>query len=364
MKQNQKFSNFTITYKEGLAKHQEKSGCNKKKRRSRRLAAVTILLTLALTGCGRNKGDTLTITNVSYDPTREFYEAYNPMFEKYYEEKFGKKVEVIQSHGGSGAQARSVVEGCNADVVTLALEHDITLVEQTGLIEQGWQKEFDKDSARYTSTIVFLVRKNNPKKIRDWNDLIRSDVEVITPDPKSSGGACWNFLAALSYAKENYGDESKEKDFLKKLYAQVSVMDSGARGSTTTFVENQKGDVLIAWENEALTTMRSYPDEYERITPSVSILAQPSVAIVDDNADANGTQEVSREYLSYLYSDEAQRTAAEYGYRPSNEEILNAYADQFDLDVKLYTIKDYGGWDKAYKTYFDDGAMFDEIYEY
>lgn len=330
----------------------------------RRLAAVTILLTLALTGCGRNKGDTLTITNVSYDPTREFYEAYNPMFEKYYEEKFGKKVEVIQSHGGSGAQARSVVEGCNADVVSLALEHDITLIEQTGLIEPGWQTEFDKDSAPYTSTIVFLVRKGNPKNIRDWDDLIRSDVEVITPDPKSSGGACWNFLAALSYAKENYGDEAKEKAFLKKLYAQVSVMDSGARGSTTTFVENQKGDVLIAWENEALTTMSSYPDEYELITPSVSILAQPSVAIVDDNADANGTQEVSHEYLSYLYSDEAQRMAAEYGYRPSNEEILNAYADQFDLNVKLYTIEDYGGWDNAYKIYFDDGAMFDEIYEY
>ena len=330
----------------------------------RRLAAVTILLTLALTGCGRNKGDTLTITNVSYDPTREFYEAYNPMFEKYYEEKFGKKVEVIQSHGGSGAQARSVVEGCNADVVTLALEHDITLIEQTGLIEPGWQTEFDKDSAPYTSTIVFLVRKGNPKNIQDWDDLIRSDVEVITPDPKSSGGACWNFLAALSYAKENYGEEAKEKAFLKKLYAQVSVMDSGARGSTTTFVENQKGDVLIAWENEALTTMSSYPDEYELITPSVSIMAQPSVAIVDDNADANGTQEVSHEYLSYLYSDEAQRMAAEYGYRPSNEDILNAYADQFDLNVKLYTIEDYGGWDNAYKIYFDDGAMFDEIYEY
>ena len=178
MKQNQKFSNFTITYKEGLAKPQEKSGCNKKKRRSRRLAAVTILLTLALTGCGRNKSDTLTITNVSYDPTREFYEAYNPVFEKYYENKFGKKVEVIQSHGGSGAQARSVVEGCNADVVTLALEHDITLIEQTGLIEPGWQKEFDKDSAPYTSTIVFLVRKGNPKNIQDWDDLIQSDVEV------------------------------------------------------------------------------------------------------------------------------------------------------------------------------------------
>ena len=358
MKKNQKFSNFTITY--GRAA----TDAGRKKRSWRGVAVIALLFTIALTGCGRNKGDTLTITNVSYDPTREFYEAYNPVFEKYYEDKFGKKVEVIQSHGGSGAQARSVVEGCNADVVTLALEHDITLIEQTGLIEPGWKEEFDRDSAPYTSTIVFLVRKGNPKDIKDWDDLIRSDVEVITPDPKSSGGACWNFLAALSYAKEAYGDEAKEKDFLKKLYAQVSVMDSGARGSTTTFVENQKGDVLIAWENEALTTMRSYPDEYERITPSVSILAQPSVAIVDDNADANGTQGVSHEYLSYLYSDEAQRTAAEYGYRPSNEEILNAYADQFDLDVKLYTIKDYGGWDNAYKTYFDDGAMFDEIYEY
>ena len=354
----QRFSNFTTTY------NRVTKASGRKKRSWKGSVAIALLLTVALTGCGRNKGDTLTITNVSYDPTREFYEAYNPMFEKYYEEKFGKKVEVIQSHGGSGAQARSVVEGCNADVVTLALEHDITLIEQTGLIEPGWQTEFDKDSAPYTSTIVFLVRKGNPKNIRDWDDLIKSDVEVITPDPKSSGGACWNFLAALSYAKETYGDEAKEKDFLQKLYAQVSVMDSGARGSTTTFVENQKGDVLIAWENEALTTMASYPDEYELITPSVSILAQPSVAIVDDNADANGTQEVSREYLSYLYSDEAQRTAAEYGYRPSNEDILNEYADKFDLNVKLYTIEDYGGWDNAYKTYFDDGAMFDEIYEF
>ena len=231
-------------------------------------------------------------------------------------------------------------------------------------LRPGWKEEFDRDSAPYTSTIVFLVRKGNPKGIKDWDDLTRPDVEVITPDPKSSGGACWNFLAALSYAKEAYGDEAKEEDFLRKLYAQVSVMDSGARGSTTTFVENQKGDVLIAWENEALTTMSSYPDEYELITPSVSILAQPSVAIVDDNADANGTQEVSREYLEYLYSDEAQRMAAEYGYRPANEEILNEYADKFDLNIKLYTIDDYGGWDNAYKTYFDDGAMFDEIYEY
>ena len=241
-------------------------------------------------------------------------------------------------------------------------QDDITLIEQTGLIEKGWEQEFADDSSPYTSTIVFLVRKGNPKQIKDWDDLVNKKVEIITPDPKSSGGACWNFLAALSYIKEQTDDEKEQKAFLQKLYSQVSVMDSGARGSTTTFVENQKGDVLIAWENEAITTMKSYPDEYEMITPSVSILAQPSVAIVDDNADANGTQEVSREYLNYLYTDDAQRLAAEYGYRPSNESILKEFSDRFDLNVKLYTIKDYGGWNEAYKNYFDDGAMFDEIY--
>ena len=249
-------------------------------------------------------------------------------------------------------------------MVTLALEHDITLIEQTGLIDKGWQKEFDKDSAPYTSTIVFLVRKGNPKNIRDWDDLIQKNVEVITPDPKSSGGACWNFLAALSYAKEHYTEEAQQKEFMRKLYQQVSVMDSGARGSTTTFVENKKGDVLIAWENEAIASMKSYPGEYELINPSVSILAQPSVAIVDDNANDNGTQEVSRKYLSYLYTEKAQRLAAEYGYRPSDETILKEYGDTFDLNIRLHTIKDYGGWNNAYKIYFDDGAMFDEIYDF
>ena len=259
----------------------------KKKNRISLIACMLVLVFL-MTGCGKNSDGVIRITNVSYDPTREFYEAYNSLFEKYYEDTYGKKVEVIQSHGGSGAQARSVVEGCNADVVTLALEHDITLIEQTGLIDKGWQKEFDKDSAPYTSTIVFLVRKGNPKNIRDWDDLIQKNVEVITPDPKSSGGACWNFLAALSYAKEHYTEKAQQKEFMRKLYQQVSVMDSGARGSTTTFVENKKGDVLIAWENEAIASMKSYPGEYELINPSVSILAQPSVAIVDDNANDNG----------------------------------------------------------------------------
>lgn len=335
--------------------------------RKGRKKAVLVLIFAAvflLGGCGTNKDGVLTITNVSYDPTREFYEAYNPLFEEYYEKNFGEKVDVIQSHGGSGVQARSVVEGCNADVVTLALEHDISLIQRTDLIDPGWQQEFAEDSAPYTSTIVFLVRKGNPKEIHDWPDLVKKGVDVITPDPKSSGGACWNFLAALSYAREQFRDSEKELEFVKQLYENVSVMDSGARGSTTTFVENGKGDVLIAWENEAITTMKSYPDKYELISPSVSILAQPSVAVVDDNVRANGTENVSREYLQYLYSNEAQRLVADYGYRPSSQEILKSYEDRFDLTMKLYSIKDYGGWDKAYETYFDDGAIFDEIYNY
>ncbi len=335
-------------------------------RKGRKKAVLVLIFAavLLLGGCGTNKDGVLTITNVSYDPTREFYEAYNPLFEEYYERNFGEKVDVIQSHGGSGVQARSVVEGCNADVVTLALEHDISLIERTQLIDPGWQQEFAEDSAPYTSTIVFLVRKGNPKEIHDWPDLVKKGVDVITPDPKSSGGACWNFLAALSYAREQFQDSEKELEFMKQLYENVSVMDSGARGSTTTFVENGKGDVLIAWENEAITTMKSYPDKYELISPSVSILAQPSVAVVDDNVRANGTENVSREYLQYLYSDEAQRLVADYGYRPSSQEILKSYEDRFDLTMKLYSIKDYGGWDKAYETYFDDGAIFDEIYNY
>ena len=327
----------------------------------RKLFAFGLAVVLALMPV-QAFGKTVSVTNVSYDPTREMFEQYNKIFEDHWKEKTGDDVEVIQSHGGSGKQALEVANGLDADVVTLALEYDIESIENAGLIKAGWKDKFDNDSSPYTSTIVFLVKKGNPRDIKDWDDLVNKKVEIITPDPKSSGGACWNFLAALSYIKEQTDDEKEQKAFLQKLYSQVSVMDSGARGSTTTFVENQKGDVLIAWENEAITTMKSYPDEYEMITPSVSILAQPSVAIVDDNADANGTQEVSREYLNYLYTDDAQRLAAEYGYRPSNESILKEFSDRFDLNVKLYTIKDYGGWNEAYKNYFDDGAMFDEIY--
>lgn len=326
------------------------------------LLSVAAVLAIGAAGCGGKKDDVITITNVSYDPTRELYERYNDMFEQYYKEQYGQDIKIIQSHGGSGSQARSVVEGCNADVVTLALEHDIDLIQNTGLIDKGWIGEFSDSSAPYTSTIVLLVRKGNPKHISDWDDLVRKNVDVITPDPKSSGGACWNFLAALSYAKTNYDSLKEQKSFMKKLYENVTIMDSGARGSTTTFVENGQGDVLIAWENEALTTMDSYPGKYEIVNPSVSILAQPSVAIVDDNAKSNGTQEVSKEYLQYLYSDEAQQLIGESGYRPTNQDILNRFSDKFDLNIRLWSIEDYGGWNEAYKTYFDDGAMFDEIY--
>lgn len=345
----------------------------------RKFGAIVLSMSLVisgLTGCGSKGGtdesssgsgtndETITITNVSYDPTRELYEAYNPIFKKYYEEKTGKTVEVEQSHGGSGSQARSVTEGNDADVVTLALAHDITLIEEAGMIESGWLDEFEGNSSPYTSTIVFLVRKGNEKGIKDWDDLTKEGVEIITPDPKSSGGACWNFLAAWYYADKLYsGDETKMKEFVSKLYNNVLVMDSGARGATTTFVENGQGDVLIAWENEAFASVNEYPDDYEIVTPSVSILAEPSVAIVDENAQKNGTEEVAKEYLEYLYTDEAQKLIGENYYRPSNEEILNTFSDTFDLNINMCTIDDFGGWDQAYKDFFDDGAIFDEIYQ-
>lgn len=332
------------------------------------LGMSVVLLAGALTGCGSsgsNSGssDTVTLTNVSYDPTRELYEQYNELFAEYYKEQTGKTIEITQSHGGSGSQARSVVEGNEADVVTLALAHDITLIEEAGLIEEGWIDEFEENSSPYTSTITFLVRKGNEKNIHDWDDLTKDGVGVITPDPKSSGGACWNFLAAWYYAQKKYnGDETQMKEFVSKIYKNTLVMDSGARGATTTFVENGQGDVLIAWENEALLSVKEYPDEYEMITPSISIKAEPSVAIVDENADKNETQEAAKEYLSYLYSDDAQKLAGENFYRPSNQEILETFSDTFDLSVDLCTIDDFGGWDQAYKDFFEDDAIFDEIY--
>lgn len=340
------------------------------KKRIAVLTAGTIMAaSLLFTGCGgggsSDKEDSAgaELLNVSYDPTREFYAKYNEMFKEHWKEESGEDITVTQSHGGSGSQARSVIEGNEADVVTLALAHDVTAIEEAGLIESGWLDEFEQDSAPYTSTIVFLVRKGNEKGIKDWDDLVKDGVEVITPNPKTSGGACWNFLAAWAYQQEQDGnDEEATKEFMKKLYENVLVLDSGARGATNTFVENGQGDVLIAWENEAYLSMEEYPDEYEIVTPSVSILAQPSVAVVDSNAEEHGTQDVSRAYLEYLYSDEAQRLAGENHYRPSKEEILQEFSDQFDLDMNLVTIDDFGGWDEAFETYFNDGAIFDEIY--
>lgn len=334
------------------------------------LLTTVVAAGTVLTGCsGQNKetaskdAKEITITNVSYDPTREFYAAYDELFQKHWQKEKGQTVKITASHGGSGSQARSVIEGNEADVVTLALAHDITAIQDAGLIEDGWMDEFDKDSSPYTSTIVFLVRKGNDKDIHDWNDLVRTGVDVITPNPKTSGGACWNFLAAWAYAREQFdNDEEQIKKFMKKLYQNVLVLDSGARGATSTFVEKGQGDVLIAWENEAYLSMEEYPDDYEIVTPSISILAQPSVAVVDSVAKKRGTEEVAREYLNYLYSDDAQRLAGENYYRPSNEKILKEFSDQFNLDMNLVTIDDFGGWDQAFKDYFDDGAVFDQIY--
>lgn len=344
------------------------------------MISVAILAAGGLTGCGNqnnnevgtgaeaetesNNAYNIELLNVSYDPTRELYAAYNDLFSEHWKEETGQSVTITQSHGGSGSQARSVIEGNEADVVTLALAHDVTAIEEAGLIESDWIDEFDGASSPYTSTIVFLVRKGNEKDIQDWDDLVKDGVEVITPNPKTSGGACWNFLAAWAYQQEQDGnDEEATKEFMTKLYRNVLVLDSGARGATNTFVENKQGDVLIAWENEAYLSMKEYPDEYEIITPSISILAQPSVAIVDSNVEDHGTREVATAYLEYLYSDEAQRIVGENYYRPSNEEILKEFSDQFDLDMNLVTIDDFGGWDEAYLTYFNDGAIFDQIYE-
>jgi sulfate transport system substrate-binding protein len=324
------------------------------------MAAVVTMI--GFSGCSKDS-DTLRIVNVSYDPTREFYSEYNELFSKHWKEKTGQDIDIVQSHGGSGKQALEVANGLDADVVTLALEYDIDAIKDSGLIEGDWIDKFDKDSAPYTSTIVFLVRKGNPKNIQDWDDLVKEDVGVITPNPKTSGGARWNYLAAWAYADKKYnGDEESIKEFIKKLYQNVLVLDSGARGATTSFVENEQGDVLIAWENEAYLSMKDNPNDYEMITPSVSVLAQPSVAVVDDVVKRRGTEEVANEYLSYLYSDEAQRIAAENYYRPSNPDILAEYKDVFK-DTELVSIKDFGGWDKVQQEHFADGGIFDKIYD-
>ena len=308
-----------------------------------------------------------TILNVSYDPTRELYKDYDAVFAAYWKEKTGETVTIEQSHGGSGAQARAVIDGLDADVVTLALEGDINKIAAAGKLDKGWRTRLPDNSTPYTSTIVFLVRKGNPKGIQDWGDLIKDGVEVITPNPKTSGGAQWNFLAAWAWANATYGgDEAKNLDFVRKLYQHVPVLDSGARGSTTTFVERGIGDVLLAWENEAFLALKELgPDKFEIVVPSISILAEPTVSVVDANVDRKGTREVAQAYLDYLYSDAAQKVIAKHFYRPSNP----AAADPEDLkrfpDVKLISIDDplFGGWAKVTPTFFAEGAIFDQIYQ-
>lgn len=336
----------------------------KKKLRSLCLAAVLgIAVFTGVCSYDAGAGSDVHIINVSYDPTRELYESYNKIFQEHWKEETGQDVDVIQSHGGSGKQALEVINGLQADVVTLALEYDINAIQDAGMIDEGWKEELPDDSAPYTSTIVFLVRKGNPKNIQDWDDLIRDDVDVITPNPKTSGGARWNYLAAWAYAQKAYNNqEDNMEEFIKKLYQNVLVLDSGARSATTSFVENGQGDVLIAWENEAFLSVQDDPDEFEIINPSISVLAQPSVAVVHEVAENRGTEDIAKEYLNYLYSDDAQRIAAENYYRPVNEEILKEYSDVFDLTMELKTIDDFGGWQEVQEKHFADGGIFDQIY--
>ena len=305
----------------------------------------------------------ISLLNVSYDPTRELYQDYNAAFAKYWKAKTGDNVTVKQSHGGSGKQARSVIDGLQADVVTLALAYDVDSIAQRGLIEPNWQKRLANNAAPYTSTIVFLVRKGNPKRIKDWNDIVKPGVEVVTPNPKTSGGARWNYLAAWGYAlRQPGGNADKARDFVKNLYKNVKVLDSGARGSTTTFVERGIGDVLLAWENEAYLSVKEFgPDKFEIVTPSLSVLAEPPVSVVDKYARKHGTAQVAQAYLQYLYSPEAQEIAAKNYYRPIDPTVAAKYAKQF-APVKLFSIKDFGGWSAAQDAHFADGGIFDQIY--
>lgn len=330
--------------------------------------AVSVLLAVGvMAGCGSDTAentDSKEFLNVSYDPTRELYTEFNEKFKAEWQKESNQDIIFAQSHGGSGKQARSVREGLEADVVTLALAYDVDEIAQAGLIDKNWQQKFPDNSAPYTSTIVFLVRKGNPKNIHDWNDLTRDDVQIVTPNPKTSGGARWNYLAAWEYAKEkNNGNEAAVKEFMQKLFHNVVALDSGARGATTSFVQRGQGDVLIAWENEALLSVKDAPDAYEVVVPSISILAEPSVAVVDEVVDRKGTRDVAEAYIKYLYSKVGQEIAAKNFYRPRDKEIAEKYKKQFP-ELKLVTIDSaFGGWTKAQKEHFADGGTFDQIFE-
>ena len=325
----------------------------------------TVLLALVLAACSTETKTSSTskevkLLNVSYDPTRELYIDVNAAFAKVWEAKTGQKVTIEQSHAGSGKQARAVIDGLEADVVTLALAYDIDAVAKAGLIKSDWAKRLPSNSAPYTSTIVFLVRKGNPKNIKDWSDLVRPGVEVITPNPKTSGGARWNYLAAWGYVQQNGGDEAAAKQFVSDLFKHVPVLDTGARGATTTFAERGIGDVLLAWENEAYLAIEKLgADKVEIVVPSVSILAEPPVAVVDDVVDKRGTREVATAYLEFLYSPEGQAIAAKQFYRPRDASAAPAGAFP---EIKLFTIDDrFGGWTKAQSIHFNDSGVFDQI---
>jgi sulfate/thiosulfate transport system substrate-binding protein len=350
-------------------------------RHVKRRSAILLLgvaLAAFLPACGKKNGSTaptggdtagtpassITLLNVSYDPTRELYQDYNDVFAKHYHTSTGNDVTVKQSHGGSGKQARAIIDGLEADVATLGLAYDIdALHDKANLIPETWQSRLPNNSAPYTSTVVFLVRKGNPKKIKDWDDLVRPDTKVITPNPKMSGGARWNYLAAWGYAlRKNGGDDDKAKAFVTALYKNVPVLDSGARGSTTTFVERGIGDVLVTWENEALLAVKELgADKFEIVAPSVSILAEPPVTVVDKFADKHGTRVVAEAYLSYLYSPEGQEIIAKHHYRPRDPEVAKNHEADFPK-IELFTVDDtFGGWKKAQKRHFDDHGMFDQI---
>ena len=330
-----------------------------------RFAFAALASALTIAGAAGPVAAAETLLNVSYDPTRELYSEFNAAFNKHWQAQGNEAITIQQSHGGSGKQARAVIDGLRADVVTLALAGDIDELYKLGkLIPENWQERLPQSSTPYTSTIVFLVRKGNPEGIKDWDDLVKPGVEVITPNPKTSGGARWNFLAAWAYAQQKYGSEAKAQEFVEKLYKNVPVLDTGARGSTITFVNNQIGDVLLAWENEAFLALKEEGgDNFEIVAPSLSILAEPPVAVVDQNVDKKGTRKVAEAYLNYLYSDEGQRLAAKHFYRPRNEAIAAEFSKQFPA-LKLVTIdKDFNGWKTAQPKFFNDGGVFDQIYQ-